>query len=167
MMRDISNQKNRLCISNSGDKYTVALQNENENLKMENKFLLERLNNALFATSDLNTRVKELEKEKSCVVTAIKLVQSSDKSPSDDCETSKAPNSNDAEVVQANQNNVVQHSKPESITLSDDENFHLTRPLKRKYKSKKRQIALNKKFSMIPLLLSNLHMTLWSPKTIV
>ena len=150
MMRDISNQKNRLCISNSGDKYTVALQNENENLKMENKFLVERLNNALFATSDLNTRVKELEKEKSCLVTAIKLVQSSDKSPSDDCETSKAPNSNDAEVVQ--------------VVF---ENFHLTRPLKRKYKSKKRQIALNKKFSMIPLLLSNLHMTLWSPKTIV
>ena len=70
-------------------------------------------------------------------MTAIKLVQSSDKSPSDDCKTSKAPNSDDAEVVEANQNNVVQHPKPESITLSDDESFHLIRPLKRKYKCKK------------------------------
>ena len=115
MMKDISNLKDRLSVSNSGDKYMVALQNENEKLKKENEFLVERLNNALFAASDLNTRVKELKKEKSCLVTAIKLVQSSDKLPSDDCETSKASNSNDAEVVQANQNSVVQHSKPESI----------------------------------------------------
>ena len=137
MMKDISNLKDRLSVSNSGDKYMVALQNENEKLKKENEFLVERLNNALFAASDLNTRVKELEKEKSCLVTVIKLVQSSDKLPSDHCETSKASNSNDAEVVQADQNNVVQHSKPESITLSDDESFHHIRPLKRKYKSKK------------------------------
>ena len=137
MMKDISNLKDRLSMSNSGDKYMVALQNENEKLKKKNEFLVERLNNALFAASDLNTRVKELEKEKSCLVTAIKLVQSSDKLPSDDCETSKALNSNDAELVQADQNNVVQHSKPETITLSDDESFHHIRPLKRKYKSKK------------------------------
>ena len=116
----------------------VILQNENEKLKQENESLVERLNNAsLFAAADLNTRVKEIEKEKSCLVTAIKLVQSSDKSPSHDWEVSKASNSNDAEACQANQNNGVQHSKPESISFTDDDSFHLTRPLKRIYESKK------------------------------
>ena len=60
MMKDISNLKDRLSVSNSGDKYMVTLQNENEKLKKKNEFLVERLNNALFAASDLNTRVKEL-----------------------------------------------------------------------------------------------------------
>ena len=92
----------------------------------------------MFAAADLNTRVKEIEKEKSCLVTAIKLVQSSDKSPSHDCEVSKASNSNDAQAFQnKNQNNGVQHSNPESISFTDDDSFHLTRPLKRVYKSKK------------------------------
>ena len=44
MMKDISNLKNRLSISNSGDKYMATLQNENEKLKKENEFLVERLN---------------------------------------------------------------------------------------------------------------------------
>ena len=124
----------------------VALQNENQKLKKENESIVERLNATLFAASDLNTRVKELEKEKSCLVTAIKLVQSSNKSPSDVYETSKVPNSNGAEVVEVDQNNVIQHSNPESIILSDDESSHLIRPLKRKYKSKK---AINRSKSKI------------------
>ena len=61
MMKDISNLRNQLSISNSGDKYMIALQNENQKLKKENESLVERLNDALFAASDLNTRVKELE----------------------------------------------------------------------------------------------------------
>ena len=121
----------------------------------------------MFAASDLKTRVKGIEKEKSGLVTAIKLVQSSDKSPSHNCEVNKASNSNDAEAFQANQNNGVQHSKPESISFTDDDSFHLPRPLKRNISIKKRQNSLNRKFSMTPLLLSNVHITPWTPKTIV
>ena len=45
MMNDISNLKNRFSISNAGDKYIVALQNENEKLKSEMNFSLRDLNN--------------------------------------------------------------------------------------------------------------------------
>ncbi len=46
----------------------------------ENASLVERLSNPLFAALNLNAQVKDLENEKSCLVTAIKLVQWSDKS---------------------------------------------------------------------------------------
>ena len=73
-----------VCQSSSNDTAYIELHtlrkeyelicSENAILKIENAEYLERMNNLVYITSDLNTKIKILEEEKASLVTSVRLV---------------------------------------------------------------------------------------------
>ena len=73
-----------VCQSSSNDTAYIELHtlrkeyelicSENAILKKENAEYLERMNNLVYITSDLNTKIKILEEEKASLVTSVRLV---------------------------------------------------------------------------------------------
>ena len=55
--------------------YICRIKEENAELKAENVSLKERVDYTTFAMSDLNTKLKLIEKEKQSLVTALKILQ--------------------------------------------------------------------------------------------
>lgn len=64
--RDLSNDLTSQCFN--------SLQQENLKLKKENEILRDRLNTVSYVVSDLNTKIKDGENEKSSLITVIKLL---------------------------------------------------------------------------------------------
>ena len=56
--------------------YIGCIQRENVKLKHDNETLRERAENLSYIASDLNTKVKQLENEKECLITALGLLKS-------------------------------------------------------------------------------------------
>ena len=69
---DLNNLKEHCLENNSG--YINGLRHENISLKEENKTLKDRLETTRFALADLNTKVKDLENEKACLITSLKIL---------------------------------------------------------------------------------------------
>lgn len=59
----------------STDEYRDFLVKDHTKLKEENVILSDQVNNYKYITSDLNTRIKELENEKKSLITVIKILQ--------------------------------------------------------------------------------------------
>ena len=72
MANDLNNLKEHCLENNSG--YINGLRHENISLKEENKTLNDRLETTRFALADLNTKVKDLENEKACLITSLKIL---------------------------------------------------------------------------------------------
>jgi regulator of replication initiation timing len=72
LTNDRTNLK-KYCLDNSTE-YVNSLRHENASLKDENRALKDSLAISKFALSDLNTKVKELENEKSCLTTSLKII---------------------------------------------------------------------------------------------
>ena len=72
LANDLNNLKEHCLENNSG--YINGLQHENISLKEENKTLKDRLEKTRFALADLNTKVKDLENEKACLITSLKIL---------------------------------------------------------------------------------------------
>ena len=72
LTNDLNNLK-KYCLDNSTE-YVNSLRHENASLKDENRALKDSLAISKFALSDLNTKVKELENEKSCLTTSLKII---------------------------------------------------------------------------------------------
>ena len=68
----MNNLKEHCLENNSG--YINGLRHENISLKEENKTLKDRLETTRFALADLNTKVKDLENEKACLITSLKIL---------------------------------------------------------------------------------------------
>ena len=72
LANDLNNLKEHCLENNSG--YINGLRYENISLKEENKTLKDRLETTRFAFADLNTKVKDLENEKACLITSLKIL---------------------------------------------------------------------------------------------
>ena len=72
MPNDLNNLKEHCYENNSG--YINGLRHENISLKEENKTLKDKLETTRFASVDLNTKVKDLENEKACLITSLKIL---------------------------------------------------------------------------------------------
>ena len=66
LVNDLNNLKQHCLENDSG--YINGLRHENISLKEENKTLKDRLETTRFALADLNTKVKDLENEKACLI---------------------------------------------------------------------------------------------------
>ena len=66
LVNDLNNLKQH-CLENNS-RYINGLRHENISLKEENKILKDRLETTRFALADLNTKVKDLENEKACLI---------------------------------------------------------------------------------------------------
>ena len=72
LANDLNNLKQHCLENNSG--YINGLRHENISLKEENKTLKDRLETTRFALADLNTKIKDLENKKACLITSLKIL---------------------------------------------------------------------------------------------
>ena len=72
LANDLNNLKQHRLENYSG--HINGLRHENISLKEENKTLKDRLETTRFALADLNTKVKDLENEKACLITSLKIL---------------------------------------------------------------------------------------------
>ena len=72
LANDLNNLKEHCLKNNSG--YINGLRHENISLKEENKSLKDRLETTRLALADLNTKAKDLENEKACLIASLKIL---------------------------------------------------------------------------------------------
>ncbi len=132
LTNDLNNLK-KYCLDNSTE-YVNSLRHENASLKDENRALKDSLEISKFALSDLNTKVKELENEKACLTTSLKILyQDFNQSPEHCFNKQEAAASTDnCSCVKSSLASAESHTSQnnETILIPDDE----TKPSKKSIK---------------------------------
>ncbi len=136
LTNDLNNLK-KYCLDNSTE-YVNSLRHENASLKDENRALKDSLEISKFALSDLNTKVKELENEKACLTTSLKILYQDFNQSPEHCfnkQEAAASTDNNCSCVKSSLASAESHTSQnnETILIPDDE----TKPSKKKHKARK------------------------------
>ena len=124
LTNDLNNLK-KYCLDNSTE-YVNSLRHENASLKDENRALKDSLAISKFALSDLNTKVKELENEKACLTTSLKILYQDFHQSHEHCSNKQevaASTVNNCSCVKSSLASAESHTSQnnETILIPDDE----------------------------------------------